>query len=321
MDKEQGLENEEQGMESRPADTLEENPNENTSMEIEPPKNPLYAVGSKKLIELLLKKKILVIGIVAVCVFGFFLLILTIFSEETDLNSFRYKENATCSNVTINYVPYGSEHGSTSTMPLEQYVEGSIEAYMANLKNIPDDLFNYYYALAVAIRTEVISNGCKITVRDKRISSGGTTNASLKRAMNLSEGIVLTDKEDNLIPVKVSDFCWKENDSLDYILYQGPNLHVPYGSVDTYLNNEVYESCSCNNAGNASKPTNEEEGENSLCWAPIYEEEDYDEDGEINIIDYEWRHQDEEVGYSVLGSLEVYFKTGKDYLNLLKHYC
>ncbi len=320
MDDEQDLENQEQEMESFPTDMLEDNSEENVSMELEPPEKPVNAIGSKKLINLLLKKKILMIGIVVACAFILLIIIVAIFSEETELNSYRYKENATCDNVTITYAPFGSDDTSTQTMPLEQYVEGTIEAYTSSLKNIPEDLFNYYYALAVAIRTEAISNGCQVTYHDKTISETSTNNSSLHRAMNLSKGIILTDKEDNLVNVKVSDFCWKEKkDNLDYILYQGADLIVPYNSVNTYLNNDVYETCSCNNSENISKPSDADDGTYDICWEPIYEEEDEDNDG-LDIIDYEWKHQDDEEGYSILGSFYVYLETGKNYLDLLKYF-
>ena len=316
MNEDQEFENQEQQIEDHSIDQ-----GENTTMDIEPPKEPLLAFGSKKLIGLLLKKKVFFLGIAAVIVFGILIIAFAIFSEETDLISYRYKENTTCDNVTITYAPYGSDDTSSSSMSLEQYVESAIEAYTTDLKNIPDDLFNYYFALAVAIRTEAISNNCKVTTHDKTLSKTSTNNNSLKRAMNLSKGVVLTDKEDNLINVKVSDFCWKEkNDDLDYFLYQGPNLSVPYSSVNTYLNNEVYETCSCNNFENASNPFDYDYNqEYDICWEPIYEEEDLDNNG-LDIIDYEWKHQDEEESYSVLGSLYLYLETGRDYLNLLKYF-
>ncbi len=293
-----------------------ENKEPSFDMELEPPEKPLQAVGEKKLINKLLKRKILLIGVIAGVIFLLFILLLSLFSEGTESTHFRYKENSTCENVAVTYDPYGDTPSSSTTMTLEEYVKSASLAYLKNIKNPSTKIFDYYYALAVAIRTEVISNGCRITYRDKQLNKNSNVeNDALERALNLSRGIIMVDEEENIVSAKVSDFCWKTKEE-KYTLYQANQLAVEFSFTNEFLNHSIYETCPCNNPDGISPPDpeSEEVGEFDHCFIG-WDTDDDDIDDE-----FEWLHQDDETGYSVLGSLAIYNQTGKDYISLLRYF-
>ena len=307
--------------------TEEENINESgeqledpIDFEMEPPKNDLLAIGEKKLIDALLKKKIILIGSIAAIVLLFFILILSVF-DTTDNFSKEYKETS-CKNVTINYVPYNEKEGTSSeTMDLESYVRGATYVYSKNIIEPGTAMFQVYYSLAVALRNEAISNNCTVTYRDKTIPKTFTANHTLEQALKLAEGVVMVDSSENIIPTRVADFCWHTPSPDDYIVYQGNNLPIKNNLVSTYGNNQIYKDCRCNEYTEV-QVNYCKEYEGNICWTTWpYEEEVPEEFTEEEPVCYAaWLHQDETTGYNVMGATYLLMEYGKGYTDILKYF-
>ncbi len=286
-------------------------------MELEPPKKDLVAEGSKKLIQKLLKNPF-VLGFSGLFLFLLFLIFLSAITESNETNNIPYKENVGCESVTVTYDPYNEEQASSSeTMDLETYVKSAVYEYSKDIKE-KVDMQNYYYALAVAVRTEVIANSCKITYRDKKLSKSVPSDKDIDNALELSEGVILTDLEENIVSSKVSDFCWnqkEEQEKMEYQIYQANHFPVPISFIESNLANEVYKSCQCN------YKTSVEEGDcdAELCYEKWVIETD-EETGEPILCGMAWRHQDDTTGYSVLGSYYIFRQYGRDHKGLLSYF-
>lgn len=128
-------------------------------IEVNPPEKAT-ARGDKKVIEALLKKKTIWIGIAIGG--GLFVIILFVaLFQSTGVTEKPYYETS-CQNVTITYDPYNEdEAGFTKTMDIEEYIQVAVTEYTKNILNPPSGIYQVYYALAVALRTEVVSQDCK----------------------------------------------------------------------------------------------------------------------------------------------------------------
>ncbi len=255
------------------------------------------AEGSKSLINLLLKKYKFAIAI-ALGIIGLFFIIFAVLTGA-GVPEYEYVE-PTCEQVTVVYKPYGTEEEQTVVMDIEEYVKKALYAYTEDLPS--KSLYHLYSSLSIALRTEALSNQCRITYRDKELREPTTTNDDIERALDDTIGVVMVDKNDNFIPTSISDFCWNSQTEDNYQLYQ--HLAVPLDFSNENFNNEIYTFCPCNNE--QGDPT-DEENEYSMCWSS-------------NESDAEWLHQDETTGYSVYGA--YYLAIEYSYIddNILNHF-
>lgn len=277
-------------------------------------KENLQAEASKKIIQKLLQTKIISIGLV---LGGFLLLLVAATSsmEASNIHSKHYKESS-CDKITVTYDPYDeSQESKTTTMELEEYVRKATYEYKKDFLETPSGTFNVYYALAIALRTEVLANNCQITYKDKDLSNNYERDTMVESALEISEGVTMGDENFNFISAKVSDFCWNTNDTENYQLFQANGFKIPVNLVYTYLSNDVYRDCPCNRE-TGSPNLGDGGDEYSKCWV-VWEEED--EDGNIT-YDYNYIHYDDESGFSVLGAYYLFKNYGKDYTEILKYF-
>ncbi len=277
---------------------LEENEGQ---MDIEPPKSGSFmGVASKKLINLLLKKKFVAIGIIG----SIILLFIVIFfgaNVSTETYNYKYMESLEdpCEEVKVVYEPYGSYDSETKTMKLEDYVADATYTYTKDIENIDEGTYHLYKALAIALRTEVISNNCSITFRDKKLSdkpaSEGKYNI-LNNALVSSKGVVVSKVgKKNIMSVNVSDFCYNQKDSDNYSIFQVPNFYIP----TSWVNNNVpsrYKDCPCN-----------QPDENlSSCY--------------ITKDFKEWAHQDDTSGFNVYAAYYLLDEYKLSWSDILKYF-
>ena len=265
-------------------------------------------IARKKTIDLLLKKYKIVFLVVAGIAVAAALIILAVV-VGSGVPEYEYVE-ASCSQVTVTYDPYGPEDESTTTMDLEEYVKRAVYAYTTDLEDT-DVNFHLYVSLSIALRTEALSNNCQVTYRDKDLQASYTENLNIEDALEYSSGLVIVDQEDNFISSHVSDFCWQEIQEDRYNLFQN-NLAVPISFTDQYLDNEIYRECPCNNP--TGDPFDDEGGDYDVCWITW----DTDDDGEDD--ESEWLHQDDISGYSVYGALYLLRIHGYTYRGMLEYF-
>lgn len=283
-----------------------------SELEIEPPKNDLYAEGPKKVINTLLKKKKIML-LAAGCI-GFFLFIifLTVFTN-TKLNKKPYYETK-CEKVTVTYTPYdGSASSRVQTMDIEEYVKKAVYEYTKDFQNPPSGIFQVYYVLAVALRTEIINNNCTITYRDKTFETEVPENEILNSALNVAKSIVLGNEEEELLPVKVTNLCWTEKNEQEYKITEWNNGSLPTKFIYENSTNEIYNNCPCN------RP----EEELDSCWV-TWEVETENEDGTTDITEEkEWLHQEVETSDYTISSYATYYlmlEKAKGYDEILRYF-
>lgn len=278
-------------------------------MDVEPPKEEIRATGDKKSVDLLLKKKQIAIAAVGGGI-GLFFLILVASLSTTGINNKPYYETK-CQNVTVIYEPYDeSESSSTKTMTMEGYIESAVHEYTKDIVNPPNGIFQVYYALAVALRTEAISNDCKVTYRDKKFTSAASKDEVLESALTAANGVIIADENDKIIPSRVSDFCWNNVNTNEYTMYQAPNLVIPVTFINTYLTNEVYRDCPCNSPDSSQ----------DKCWV-TWEIEEVDEEGNVTTsTGKNYLHMDDKTGFSVYGAYYLMMQHGKGYDEILRYF-
>lgn len=301
-------------LESREKEATEiaENNIDDTSNEVETELNTQNKMAElsaeKAIIDLLLKKKKIAIFAVIVGVFAIFLIFVAVMTGS-EVNEYEYIEPK-CTNVTINYDPFGPDEGSEITMPLEEYVKNATYAYAMEYTSENADNIHIYTSLAISLRTEALANDCKVTYHDKTIDNNFEENKSIERALEIASGVVMVDENDNYINSKVSSFCWNNSDEEEYTLFQN-NLKVPNTFTDIYLNNNIYEHCPCNDPqGDAF----DEDNPYSDCWITW----DSDDDGEDD--ESEWLHQENETGYSFYGASYLLKNQGFTFNDILKYF-
>ena len=264
--------------------------------------------AEKAIIDLLLKKKKIVIFAVIAGIFGVFLILVAVMTGSK-VNEYQYIEPK-CTNVTINYDPFGPDEGSTTTMSLEDYVKKATYAYANEYTSENADNIHIYASLAISLRTEVLANNCIVTYHDKNLNDNFEENKSIEKALEIASGVVMVDENDNYINSKVSSFCWNNNENEEYTLFQS-NLKVPNTFTNIYLNNDIYKNCPCNSPqGDAF----DEDNPYSECWITW----DSDDDG----IDdkSEWLHQENETGYSFYGAGFLLKNHGFLFNDILKYF-
>ena len=276
---------------------LEENEGQ---MDIEPPKSGNFlGVASKKIINLLLKKKLIAIGIVGSIV----LLFIVIFfgaNVSTETYNYKYMESLKdkCEKVEVVYEPYGSNDSETKTMDLEKYIGDATYSYTKDFKNIDEGTYHLYKALAIALRTEVVSNGCKITYRDKELSnrpSDGKYNI-LNNALVSSEGVIMSKTgKKKIMSVSVSDFCYSQNDGENYSIFQVPDFYIPTSWVNKNVPSR-YKDCPCNQPDESL----------SSCYVT----KDFKE----------WAHQDDTSGFNVYAAYYLLDEYKLSWSDILKYF-
>jgi len=270
--------------------------------------------GPKKTIELLLKRKKIVIGLI---IAGVILLFLIIISSllTSDTTNYIYKKSS-CDSVKVHYDPYGDEEDSTVIMPLEDYVKAAVYAYTKDIEDPPSGIFHVYFSLAVALRNEAITNSCEVTYRDKKLTTSFSSNSYFEEAMQKSLGITLVDKNNNFLPMKVSDFCWQgfDNEESNY-LFDDSGLNVPNSFTDVYLQNATYRDCQCNLYSGVMEG-HDNEGLPDHCWIFWTEENEDEEEEEYK----EYIHQDDEASYNVYGAYYLLMNYGRGYDAMLRYF-
>ncbi len=287
-------------------------------LEVEPenPSEPLLVEGSKKDIAKLLKKRKIQIGLILIGIFFLILFLFCLFSDSSETLNLPYKENSTCESVKVIYDPYNEEEEeSVSTMDLESYVKAAMNLYAKEIQNPPDGMYNFYYALAIALRTEVIHNNCEVTYRDQQISNSSAFDSDLNDAWEGSKGIIVTDSDTNVLDLPVSSFCWSEEEDNQYHLL-GKKMTIESDFVLEHMANEVYSSCECNRFVSVETVSCEENDD--ICtqtWASKTDEEE-------NPIECQraWVHQDDSEGFSVFGAFYVMMRYKKDYSAILRYF-
>ncbi len=283
-----------------------------SEMELDPPQNALMAEGSKKLVEALLKKKKFIILAAGGIGFFLFIILLTVFSN-TNLNKKPYFETE-CEKVTVTYLPFnGSESSKTYTMNIEDYIKKAVYEYTKNFQNPPNGIFQVYYVLAASLRTEVISNNCKITYRDKSFSTEVPKDSILENALTVAKGIVIGNENDELLPVKVTNFCWSEKSEEEYKITEGNKRTIPSKFIYDNTNNEIYKECPCNRPDDSL----------DQCWV-TWEEETEGENGKKETVEEkEWLHKEQETSGYTISAYAVYYlmhKEAKGYDEILRYF-
>ena len=158
-----------------------------------------------------------------------------------------------------------------------------------------------YYALTIALRTEAVSNNCTVTYKDKQLSKNPSTNDYLETVLKETKGVILGDKDHNVISdAHVSDFCWYNvNDNQEeYKIYPKDTLSVSNYFVNNYVDNEIYKKCPCNDPQGSYY-----DSEWGMCWTRWQTNED--KANEEPEYEYAWLHDDDEAGFSVVGAYNL----------------
>ena len=305
--------NEEEKQETEMPENTENAPeNVPGEIEAEPPKNSLLAFGAKKLIAMLLKKKMVLIGAGIAVGAVVFLAILAALIESSSSNDYFYKEGA-CKTVTVTYDPYDESRGSSvQSMDIETYVKSALAAYAKDLNEPKSGVLEVYRALAITLRTEAVANNCEVTYRDKILDPNVDVDDTIEDALEFSKSLVLGDEDGDYVAAKVSDFCWYSNDGNVFEFYQGAGTPVDSDFVSTYLNDNVYETCPCNNP--QGDPFSEEDDGYNQCWVTWDTDDDEIDDASA------WLHEDDETGFSVLGAYYLMERFGYHYNQIINYF-
>lgn len=285
------------------------------------------AEASKKDIEKLLKKhKIVFLGII-VCVFFLILISVFAFAYSSGGTDYVYIESS-CKNVTINYDPYGDEEGYSTTMAIEDYVRVATYAYVSDFPDDDESLEQVYFATAVALRTEAVSNNCKVSYRDKdlkKIKGSIKENKIITNSIEKSKGVVLVDEDDKFVSLHVADYCWRGDNLSGYVFDKIPKPFI----VDTdfagsKIKSNVLKNCECNKSSGVIEISEDEVGTDE-CFIYWSEEEtsfnDATGEEETEVTWYkEYLHQDFEDAFQVYGAYYNHMVNGFNYEDILGDY-
>ena len=319
MDEEQVFDNEEIQEESlpEPDSTL----GENAKIEYDTKGKEATGILDAAAKRILKKYKISII-LVGGIIFLIILIVQIVFFAS-DSYDYQTVANA-CQTVTITYDPYGPESDRTTTMSLENYVASAVYAYSELLyEDIRYNYGHFYRALAIAIRTEAVANDCEVTYRDKTLSTNYEKNNLIEDALNTSAKLVLVDDNDEFVDVKINDFCWNTTSETNYLLEQNNPLNlsssleytIPSDFINEHLTNNIYATCPCNEP--VGDPLNGTAGEYDHCWI-TWDSNTDDDDPSDN--EKEWLHQDEGVGFSVMGAFYLAAQEGMLRDTILEHF-
>ena len=288
--------------------------------------------GDKKALDKLLKKKkVLVVGLLLA--FIFFLLLVMAVMEGSEVHDYVYYENGESlknHKVSITYRKFGEEEEKESEMDLEEYITKAVYAYSKDIKNIEkkeNKRFDYhvYWALAIALRNEALTNNYEVEYHDdKDLFKTFEKDEQIDFALEKAKGLVMVDKNDQLVSTRASSFCWKELDEEKHVLLQN-GLYVPNDFSDSYVSYDVYNECECNKSSGIIESSVPFDDEDPQCWLYFEEEIEHhyiDANGndatDIEIIyKKEYLHQEQEDGFSLYGAYYFWHEKGLNYLQIL----
>lgn len=299
-------------------------------MEMEPPKEKVNVQADKIALKLLLGKYKIVIIVGGIILATMILVIFMTIVNEATGNSEPYYKEGLCKTVTVNYEPYNENETSYSLqMDMETYVKSAAVEYIKDIQEHENEsgIFQVYYALTIALRTEAVASNCKVTYRDKKLSKNTETVPYLDTVLQESKGIILGDQNNNVISnADVSDFCWYEKNSEEYKIYPKDTLKISRDFVNNYVANDIYSYCPCNDPkGDYTDATWEK------CWTTWPKKDDegnvIKDDKGNDIIEAAWLHEDETTGFSVVGAynlmrynVETGDENGYDYNLILRYF-
>ena len=292
--------------------------------------------ASKKALEILLKKKILIIGIVLVVLF--FLILISVVMEGSDVHDYTYYKNGKellSRKVTIHYRKFGEEEETTTQMDLEEYITKAEYAYSQGIKSIEAEneaRFDYhvYWALAIALRNEALTNNYSVTYHDdKDLFASYETDQEIEKGLDKAKNLVIVNINDELISTHASSFCWSKihEEEPVHVLFHN-NLFIPNSFSNEYVKNRVYNECVCNKSSGIIESSEPFDDEDPQCWIYFEEEiehETQNEDGTTStdteiIYKKEYLHQEEEQGFNLYGAYYYWHDLGLNFLQILTTY-
>ena len=313
---------------------VEEIDNTEEEVEYESEKSEISATAqsSKKILELLLKKKKVLIVVILIS-FIFLLLIVAVVLDSSEVHEYLYYENGdelSKKKVTITYREFGSEEEKESEMELEDYITKAVYAYSKDIKAIEakgDNRYDFqvYWALAIALRNEALTNNFEVEYHDdKDLFKNYEKDEQIDFALDKAKGLVMVDLNDKLISTRASSYCWNTLDEEKHTLYQN-NFFVPNDFSDSYVTYDVYNECECNKSSGIIESSVPFDDEDPQCWIYFEEEIEHhytDANGndatDIEIIyKKEYLHQEEETGFSLYGAYYFWHEKGLNYLQIL----
>ena len=277
--------------------------------------------ASKEVIEKILNShRIIFLGII-VFVVGVAIIGLAVLADSAGGADYVYIESS-CKNVTINYDPYGDEEGYSTTMAIEDYVRVATYAYVNDFVDEEESLEQVYFATAVALRTEVISNNCTVSYRDKdlkKIKSSIKENKIIENSIGKAKGVVLVGEDNKFVSLHVADYCWKGNNTSGYVFDKiAKPFIVDNDFAGSKIKSNVLRNCECNKSSGVIEISEDEVGTDE-CFTYWSEEESDGEETEVTWYK-EYLHQDYEDAFQVYGAYYNHMVNGFNYEDILEDY-
>ena len=290
------------------------------------------AKASKAAIDFLLNKKKIAIILVGGFAFFILLIVLLMAFDSSGGTDYVYKESG-CKNIKVTYDPYGEDEGYTMTMGVEEYVKVATYAYASDFIEDKRSLQPLYFSISVAIRTEAISNNCAVTYRDKdlkKIKNSLPNDDYVEHALELSNGVVLVDDNEDFVKMHVADYCWTGDNSEHYSFPKVADpMEIDKSDTDKNVKDYVLKNCECNKSSGVIEVDESELEDKDPCftyWSEVVSSGDSDDsssgssadsstgDEEEELIWYkEYLHQDYEDGYQVYGAYHLHMDKGYNY--------
>lgn len=283
-------------------------------------------VASRQVINLILNKKVVLIMGLGIFAFFFLLLFAFLVNNSSDGDDYIYKE-ASCKNVKVIYDPYGDASGSTTSMPIEDYVRVATYAYTSDFPDTYKSLLHVYYAVAVALRTEALSHNCEITYRDKdlkNIQNNIKENDVIEYALKKASGVVLVDENEDFVKMQVADFCWTGDNSSHYSF---PKVAKPFEASLSFVKDKiksfVLSDCECNKSSGVIE-ISEDEVDEDKCFTYWSEEETVTDALGNQTVDVTWYkeylHQDVEDAFQVYGAYYEFLEQGFNFEHIFSFF-
>lgn len=283
-------------------------------------------VASRQVINLILNKKVVLIMGLGIFAFFFLLLFAFLVNNSSDGDDYLYKE-ASCKNVKVIYDPYGDASGSTTSMPIEDYVRVATYAYTSDFPDTYKSLLHVYYAVAVALRTEALSHNCEVTYRDKdlkNIQKSIKENDVIEYALKKASGIVLVDENEDFVKMRVADFCWTGDNSSHYSF---PKLAKPLEASLSFVKDKIksfiLSDCECNKSSGVIE-ISEDEVDEDKCFTYWSEEETVTDSLGNQTVDVTWYkeylHQDVEDAFQVYGAYYEFLEQGFNFEHIFSFF-
>ena len=279
---------------------------------------------------------------IIILVAALFVGVLAVFSillEGTDVTSYVYHKNGKellAKKVTVHYRKFGEKTETTTQMDLEDYVSKAVYAYSQDIKKIEEKNqnrhdYHLYWALAIALRNEALTNNYNVTYHnDKDIFANYEKDVQIDYALDLAKNLVIVNLNDELISTHVSNYCWSKLYETEtefgpvHVLFHN-DLYIPDIFSNEYVTNRVYNECVCNKSSGiieSSEPFNDEDPQ---CWFYFEEEistETKNEDGTTDtdtetIYKKEYLHQEEQTGFNLSAAYYYWHDLKYNFLQIL----